>query len=212
MADNLKVVGLRLVVEGAAQFNTAIGQINNNLKLSSAEFSKLEAQYGKNSKSVELLAGKQKLLQDKLRDVKDIGNQYNLVLDETVAKYGENSDEAEKVRVAIAKNEAEQIKLEKQLEAVTRQLKVQSSEWTQFGQKCEAAGAKLKQVGDKLTDIGKSLSTKVTAPIVAMGTLATKSAIDFETAFAGVEKTVDASDEQLAQLAERIAIAVPVVF
>ena len=73
MADNLKVVGLRLVVEGAAQFNTTIGQINNNLKLSSAEFSKLEAQYGKNSKSVELLAGKQKLLQDKLRDVKDIG-------------------------------------------------------------------------------------------------------------------------------------------
>ena len=204
MADNLKVVGLRLVIDGAAQFNSTITQINNQMKLSSAEFDKLQAQYGKNSKSVELLAGKQKLLQDKLQATKDIGQQYNRILDETVEKYGENSNEADKVRIAIAKNEAEQAKLERQLEAVTKQLKIQSSEWTQFGQKCEAAGQKLKQVGEHLTKIGQSLTTKVTAPIVAVGTLATKSAIDFESAFAGVEKTVDASDEELAQMADDI--------
>ena len=204
MADNLKVAGLRLVIEGAAQFNSTITQINNQVKISNAEFQKLQAQYGNNSKSVELLAGKQKLLQDKLQASKDIGAQYNRILEETVDQYGENSAEADKVRVAIAKNEAEQAKLKAQLEAVTKQLKIQSSEWTQFGQKCEAAGAKLKQVGEHLTKIGQSLTTKVTAPIVAMGTLATKSAIDFETAFAGVAKTVDASDEELAQLSDDI--------
>ena len=204
MADNLKVAGLRLVIEGAAQFNSTITQINNQVKISNAEFQKLQAQYGNNSKSVELLAGKQKLLQDKLQASKDIGAQYNRILEETVDQYGENSAEADKVRVAIAKNEAEQAKLKAQLEAVTKQLKIQSSEWTQFGQKCEAAGAKLKQVGEHLTKIGQSLTTKVTAPIVAMGTLATKSAIDFETAFAGVEKTVDASDDELAQLSDDI--------
>ena len=204
MADNLKVVGLRLVIDGAAQFNSTITQINNQMKLSSAEFDKLQNQYGKNSKSVELLAGKQKLLQDKLQATKDIGQQYNRILDETVEKYGENSNEADKVRIAIAKNEAEQVKLERQLEAVTKQLKIQSSEWTQFGAKCEAAGKKLKDVGEKLTGIGKSLSTKVTAPIVGLGTVAAKSAIDFESAMAGVAKTVDASDEEIAQLAEDI--------
>ena len=204
MADNLKIAGLRLVIEGAAQFNSTITQVNNQVKLSSAEFSKLQAQFGKNSNSVELLAGKQKLLQDKLQATKDIHQQYNRILDETVKKYGENSNEAEKVRIAIAKNEAEQVKLEKQLEAVTKQLNIQSSSWTQFGQKCEAAGKKLQTVGDKLSSIGKSLTTKVTAPLVGLGTIAGKAAIDFETAFAGVAKTVDATDEELAQISDDI--------
>ena len=195
MADNLKVAGLRLVIEGAAEFNSTISQINSKLQLSSAEFAKLQAQYGKNSNSVELLAGKQKLLQDKLQATKDIGQQYNRILEETVAKYGENSAEADKVRVAIAKNEAEQIKLEKQLEATTQQLKIQSSEWTQFGQKCEAAGKKIKDIGDKMADVGKSLSTKVTAPLVAAGTVATKFAADFQDAMGATEQIFgDAAD------------------
>ena len=192
------------MIEGAAQFNSTITQINNQVKISNAEFQKLQAQYGNNSKSVELLAGKQKLLQDKLQASKDIGAQYNRILEEAVDQYGENSAEADKARVAIAKNEAEQAKLKAQLEAVTKQLKIQSSEWTQFGQKCEAAGKKLKDVGDKITGIGKSLSTTVTAPIVGLGTAATKSAIDFETAFTGVAKTVEGTDEELAQLSDEI--------
>lgn len=204
MADNLKVAGLRLKIEGAAEFNSTITQINNQIKISSAEFEKLQAQYGKSGNSIEVLAGKQKLLQDKLQASKDIGAQYNRILEETTAKYGEHSAEAERVQVAIAKNEAEQAKLNAQLEAVTRQLQIQSSEWTQFGQKCELASQKLQLVGDKLSVIGQSMTTKVTTPIVALGTLAAKSAVDFESAFAGVAKTVDASDEELAQLSEDI--------
>ena len=204
MADNLKVAGLRLVIEGAAQFNSTITQINNQVKLSSAEFEKLQAQYGKSGKSVEVLAGKQKLLQDKLQASKDIGAQYNRILEETTAKYGEHSAEADRVRVAIAKNEAEQAKLEKQLEAVTRQLQIQSSEWTKFGQKCEVAGQKLKTIGDELAQVGQKMTTRVTLPIAAAGTAAAKAAIDFESAFAGVAKTVDATDEELAQMSEDI--------
>lgn len=204
MADNLKIAGLRLVIEGAAQFTSTITQINNQVKLSSAEFEKLQAQYGKSGKSVEVLAGKQKLLQDKLQATKDIGAQYNRILEETTAKYGEHSNEAEKVRIAIAKNEAEQAKLEKQLEAVSRQLQIQSSEWTKFGQKCEVAGQKLKTIGDELAQVGQKMTTRVTLPIAAAGTAAAKAAIDFESAFAGVAKTVDATDEELAQMSEDI--------
>lgn len=204
MADNLKVAGLRLVIEGAAQFNSTITQINNQVKLSSAEFAKLQAQYSKSGNSIELLAGKQKLLQDKLQATKDIGKQYNRILEETTAKYGEHSNEADKVRIAIAKNEAEQAKLEKQLAAVTRQLQIQTSEWTQFGAKCEAAGQKLKTIGDQLAQVGQKMTTRVTVPIAAAGTAAAKAAIDFETAFAGVAKTIDATDAELAQISDDI--------
>lgn len=59
---------------------------------------------------------------------------------------------------------------------------------------------KLKGYGKDFEKAGKGLMVGVTTPIVGLGTVATKTAIDFESAFAGVIKTVDATDEQLAKL------------
>ncbi len=58
----------------------------------------------------------------------------------------------------------------------------------------------LKSVGKKMAAVGKQLSMKVTAPILGLGTLVVKAAADFETAFAGVRKTVDATEEEYAAL------------
>ncbi len=60
-----------------------------------------------------------------------------------------------------------------------------------FKQQCEVASEKLKKVGDSVTDAGKSMTTKVTAPIVAGFTVAANEAIQWESAFTGVMKTVD---------------------
>src|SRR5690606_10371551 len=86
------------------------------------------------------------------------------------------------------------------LEEQQRLLSQVPSKWTQMGEQLTAVGDKFKLVGKQMTDVGKDLSMKVTAPIVALGTLSTKAAIDFESAFAGVRKTVDATEEQFAQL------------
>jgi len=61
-------------------------------------------------------------------------------------------------------------------------------------------GASLKSVGQKMTSVGKQLSLKVTAPILGLGALVVKAASDFESAFAGVRKTVDATEEEYAAL------------
>lgn len=53
---------------------------------------------------------------------------------------------------------------------------------------------KLKGYGGAFQDLGKGLTLGVTAPLAAVGVAAGKSAIDFESAFAGVRKTVDASE------------------
>lgn len=44
----------------------------------------------------------------------------------------------------------------------------------------------------------------LTLPIIAIGVMAAKAAIDFESAFAGVRKTVDATEEQFSQLSDEI--------
>src|SRR5690606_7661567 len=62
----------------------------------------------------------------------------------------------------------------------------------------------LTSIGDRLTDAGKALTAGITVPLTAVGGAALKTAIDFESAFAGVRKTVDASEETLASLREEI--------
>lgn len=73
-----------------------------------------------------------------------------------------------------------------------------------FGAAATAASEKLKAVGDKMTSIGKDLSMKISAPLTALGAGAAKAAIDFESAFAGVRKTVDTSEEGFAKLEKGI--------
>lgn len=62
----------------------------------------------------------------------------------------------------------------------------------------------LTKAGQNIEKAGKALTTKVTLPIIGLGTAATKASIDFESAFAGVRKTVDATDKQLAVLEQGI--------
>lgn len=52
----------------------------------------------------------------------------------------------------------------------------------------------------KLSDVGQTLTTRVTLPLLALGVGSIKVASDFESSFAGVRKTVDATEEEFAQL------------
>lgn len=66
----------------------------------------------------------------------------------------------------------------------------------QAASKVVASGAKIKRLGDELTDVGSKLTRTVTLPIIAIGGVAIKAASDFESSFTGVIKTVnDATDE-----------------
>ena len=103
--------------------------------------------------------------------------------------------------------------MEQNLKDVNNQLTLQSSGWGKLGKELEAAGEKLQAVGKKMEQAGKELSTKVTAPLVGLGALATKASIDLETAFTGVIKTVDATEQELRELKqgfETMAKTVPI--
>ena len=53
----------------------------------------------------------------------------------------------------------------------------------EFKRKMEETSKTFADTGKKLENLGKSWNTKVTAPVVALGALSAKSAIDFESAF-----------------------------
>lgn len=61
-----------------------------------------------------------------------------------------------------------------------------------------------KNIGKRATKVGKNLSLKLTAPILLLGGLAAKTAIEFESAFTGVRKTVEATEKQFAVLEKEL--------
>lgn len=60
-----------------------------------------------------------------------------------------------------------------------------------FGDGAIAAGKRITAVSDGVGAVGGALTKSVTLPLVAVGAAAVKAAIDYESAFAGVKKTVD---------------------
>ncbi|MGE0450836.1 MAG: phage tail tape measure protein, partial [Vicinamibacterales bacterium] len=72
----------------------------------------------------------------------------------------------------------------------------------QHAKTLEDAQKRLNSYATGAKSIGAGMTVAVTAPIVAGFGLASKAAIDFESSFAGVRKTVDASDAELQGLAK----------
>ena len=64
-----------------------------------------------------------------------------------------------------------------------KELKTAQSEWTKTGKSLESFGKSCDNVSKNLNKAGKLLSTTLTTPIVALGTAALKSSIDFESSF-----------------------------
>ena len=64
----------------------------------------------------------------------------------------------------------------------------------------ETTGEKMQRVGAGVRSTGQSLTRNLTLPLLATGGLAIKTAVDFESAFAGVRKTVDATEPEFRAL------------
>lgn len=71
-------------------------------------------------------------------------------------------------------------------------------------QRAKSFQSKMQDIGKSMEKVGKEWSKYITAPIVGMGVLATTAAIDYESAFAGVRKTVDATEAKFAELSKSI--------
>lgn len=72
-----------------------------------------------------------------------------------------------------------------------RALATETSVFTRFGKAVERVGGKMKSFGDSVAGVGAAFTRGVTAPIVTGAGYAIKAAVDYESAFAGVKKTVD---------------------
>lgn len=119
-------------------------------------------------------------LKDQIGEIsKATDEQKKKLLDQSVAM------SATAAKIAELKNRYEE------LAKSMRQVYIDDSAFTKFGKSAQELGNKFKNVGESVSGFGSALTRGVTAPIVAGAGLVVKAAIDYESAFAGVKKTVD---------------------
>lgn len=87
---------------------------------------------------------------------------------------------------------------------LTKEINIQSSKWTQVGNSLHSFGEKMQGIGSKMQSVGSTLTKGLTVPLLAGAGVAVKAAIDYESAFAGVKKTVDGTPQQFTQLSNSI--------
>jgi len=102
----------------------------------------------------------------------------------------------------------------KNLDSLTKlnsQLSQTAQQTTKAGEAANKANAgfakfsqTLKATGENLKQVGQQLTVKVSAPIIALTGLVAKLAIDFESSFTGVRKTVNATEAEFALLSKEI--------
>ena len=69
---------------------------------------------------------------------------------------------------------------------LTKEINIQSSKWTQVGNSLHSFGEKMQNIGSKMQSVGSTLTKGLTVPLLAGAGVAVKAAIDYESAFAGV--------------------------
>lgn len=82
-------------------------------------------------------------------------------------------------------------------------LQVQASKWTQAGDKLEEFGTKVTNISSKVDNLGSTLTTSLTLPILAIGTAAITTGNDFEAQMSRVQAIAGATKDELEQLTDQ---------
>lgn len=196
MAKELKTVGLIFKADGSVDFRKSIENVNATLKKNYEQFKLTQAQWDQSTTSTQ-----------KLRDrLVYLNNAYDITDDKVKTLQMELKDleNAEnRNEVAIKKKEAALKQAETSLQKYENQIKNVETQLKNGTARLKDYSDKLEKLGSNLENAGKKFSAFSIAYTTAMG-LSVKSAIDFESAFTGVTKTVDGTEEQLDNLKQGI--------
>ena len=115
-----------------------------------------------------------------------------------------NADAVTKTRTGLNQAEAALRETEAQIRETTEQLARMQSAWTKAGDTLTAFGTKCASVSASMSRIGKDMTMYMTTPVLALGTASVKASMEFESAFASVRKTVDATEEEYESLSASV--------
>lgn len=197
MADRVK--GITIEIDGETKgLSQALSSVNKEIKTTQSELRDVNKLLKLDPGNSTLLKQKMEGLKNEIGETRDKLAQLKSVQDQMEAGLRDgtvSTAQYDAWQREIIETETELRSLEEELSNVPSSVDVAVS---QAGSKMEAFGDKVQAVGDKIQDVGNNVAsvgttfTKyVTTPIAGGMTYAAKTAMDYESAFTGVMKTVD---------------------
>lgn len=196
MAGSIK--GIIVKIGGdTSGLQKALSKVNSATSSLSKELTGINRLLKLDPKNTELLSQKQAVLSENIETTKNKLAQLQDIQEQALQKgIDKNKEQQENWRALQRTIDSTKIKLNKLL--------LEQNGWNVNGKKIEEFGEKIVKVSSKIDNLGSKLTKTLTTSVLALGVASSKSAIDFESAFAGVEKTVDGTAEQMASLKQGI--------
>nr|DAX64406.1 MAG TPA: minor tail protein [Caudoviricetes sp.] len=176
-----------------SKFNPTLNGAKNAVKYFQSNVKALDSSLKNNGKNTDLLQAKYKTLGQAIEAQKSVLDQMKNsfdTLEPGTAKFDKAAAEIERENAKLAAMEDQLHRVKEALIAVGKENSF-ANRINKFGDGLIKSGKKIKTFGEEVSKTGRELTTGLTAPLVASVGFITKAAVDYESAFAGVKKTVD---------------------
>lgn len=176
-----------------SKFNPTLNGAKNAVKYFQSNVKALDSSLKNNGKNTDLLQAKYKTLGQAIESQRKVLDQMKKsfdTLEPGTAKFDKAAAEIERENAKLAAMEGQLHRVKEALIAVGKENSF-ANRINKFGDGLIKSGDKIKNFGDSVSSLGGKLTTGLTLPLVASVGMVTKAAVDYESAFAGVKKTVD---------------------
>jgi TP901 family phage tail tape measure protein len=176
-----------------SKFNPTLNGAKNAVKYFQSNVKALDSSLKNNGKNTDLLQAKYKTLGQAIEAQRKVLDQMKKsfdTLEPGTAKFDKAAAEIERENAKLAVMEGQLRNVQQALIAVGKENSF-ANRINKFGDGLIKSGDKIKTFGDSVSSLGGKLTTGLTLPLVASVGMVTKAAVDYESAFAGVKKTVD---------------------
>lgn len=200
-----RIAGITIEIGGdSTKLQNSLKGVDKSLKQTQTALKDIDKLLKFNPGNTELLVQKQRNLKKAIGETK-----------ERLAELRKAAENTTPEQIGQEKYDALQreiIDTENKLKSLTKEMR---SFGSVAGQKLQAVGASMKELGGKIQNVGKELSTKVTAPILALGTASVMAFKEVDDAFDIVISKTGATGDALKEMQDQvtgIAETMPVSF
>lgn len=200
-----KEIGSLNVVVGldSTGFQNGIGALNREMRKVKSEFKLASTELGKHGKELDNL----KLKSTNLTKQTDLQRQKVDALKQahqkSVETKGKDAKATQDLEVKLNNAQAKLNSMEQGLSSLNKEIELQENGFYKLSKTLEAAGSKMQDIGTKMQTVGKDLTKKVTLPLVAVGTAASKVGSDFQAGMSEVQAISGATGNDLKQLEDK---------
>lgn len=182
--------GMDTQKKSADESGKSYDQLQSKLKITSSAYKTLAEAHEKLGNKAQASVAKLNSYKSQIESTKNSMVKQRTEIGELTKKYGENSDQVGNAKAKYQSLEAQQQKLVASSQMLYKQYGNLTPQLARVADQANISGKRIKTIGDGMTNIGNSMSTRFTLPIVTGMGLATKAAMDYQYQLQDVRKEV----------------------